>query len=535
MWFSQGKPAAERRDVEGAERANRIAVQTDVLKREGEAHEKRIAARTKNIDARTDVVKREGEANEKRIAAETRRIAIESDSLAFSLGVHRTFAFAAVLGFTTLALNYLARDSRIIMKWRMLRYLRSGAYSPGIASSTHETAFRSVPFVFGRTPQIIVGTSGVGKSELLLRAARSAAARRVGPAGISTPVIYWPLRSTPEHNLAPHGGSASDARVAPSVGLPSAAARLFREVGLPVHGSLIGTALARLGWMLLRLRVRSVDAELLLDHRARDRLMLCLTVLFDDVLPTLYAERLARGLSPHDAAAKMVVDEMHDLFSDERLGPAGGGMLFNLLVSKFVICGGDAGIVHCIAAASSSEIIKDLNSSNVAQEKRWAVIEITDPRPRPLISALEGAGYSGTDARRLVAVCGARLRWVMRAVRAGPLHLSARTLEGTLSASAKAQFSRLLQRVGEGGEGGAARVAALCSALDTVAAAGWPQLPATSPNSSPAYDAVLPRGVSVGQVAAVLFLRPGSQLGFQSKLHHDVWGRHGATLRRQWQ
>lgn len=531
---SRSNDVAARKD---AAEINRIVAKTEVAKLVGiatarrvAAETKRVAAETKRVTAETDIAWEIGRATVKRVAAEADSVELQTRILRFTSATKATVFGASVLLAAGLGLDVIAHDSRVFMKWRMLRRFRSGRSSPGLAAFVPKPAMRPLRLVVGQIPTLVVGQSGVGKSEILVRVAREADSKPPGSNGSRRPVVYWQLRSEPERALGPPGDKAAAVRVLPSLGLPSAAARLFREVGLPVRGSVVGGVLSRISDVLFRLRGNAVDAELRLDHRTRDRLLLCLDVLFDDVFPQLFAARIAEGMSPHDAAAVFIVDELHDLVENERLGPAGGSMLFRLIVNKIVTCGGDAGIARCVAAASSSDIIRDLNSSGFAQEKRWAVVDVTDPPPDASIDALVQAGFNDSDARRFVDFCGTRLRWVMHASRMGPQGLVISDFENAIKASALASFRQVLDGVGV--VSGKAGLVSICRVLDAVAATGWPQLPAAlASDLTPARGSYIPFPLSAGQLAPVLFLRPGSQLCFQSKVHRDLWLRQSSYLR----
>lgn len=231
-------------------------------------------------------------------------------------------------------------------------------------------------------------------------------------------------------------------------------------------------------------------------------------------------------MSPRDAAAVFVVDELHDLVENECLGPAGGSStFFRLIVSKFVTCGGKAGIVHCVAASSSSDIIRDLNGTGFAQEKRWTVWNVTDPPPDTSIVALVEAGFNASDARRFVDFCGTRLRWVMHASRMGPQGLVLSEYESAINASVFSSFRHVLDAVGA--VSGKAGLVSMCRVLDAVAATGWPQLD----DPEPARGSYIPFPLSASLLAPVLFLRPGDRLCFQSKVHRDLWLRQSAVLR----
>ena len=491
-----------------------------------------IRAETARIVADTEIAQAIGRAKLRRIAAETKRIAADMEGVKLHTRVHhatsasKATAFGASLLLAAgLLLDVFVHDSRFFMKWHMLRRFRIGRPSPGLAASVRRPVMRPALPVVGQTPTLLVGSSGIGKSEILVQVARNAEAKcpRWDKSGCR-PLVFWPLRGEPAGVLRPPD-KAGAARVQPSLGLPSAAARLFREVGLPARGSHVGGLLARISEVLFRLRGDSVDAELRLEYRTCDRLMLCLEVLFDDVFPQLYAARIAEGMSPHDAAAVFVVDELHDLVENERLGPAGGSRLFRLIVSKFITCGVGAGIVHCVAAASSSDIIRDLNGSGFAQEKRWAVFNVTDPPPDTSIAALVEAGFNDIDARRFVDFCGTRLRWVMHASRMGPQGLILSEYESTIQISALASFRQVLDVVGA--FSGRAGLVSICRVLDAVAATGWPP----PDDLAPARGSYIPFPLSAGQLAPVLFLRPGHRLCFQSKVHRDLWLRHSSALR----
>jgi len=259
------------------------------------------------------------------------------------------------------------------------------------------------------------------------------------------------------------------------------------------------------------------------------RLVDALQTLFS-VCAELRLERIAAGLSAHDAAPVLLFDEVQDLVKDARLKNAGGELIFHTLATLIIRFGVDSQAVRAVVAGSSAELDFSFNKTT-ASGNRWNYHDLADPAPDVVTAALVARGYTEADARAMVALCGTRLRLLSRPLEFGAADIGAADFLDGAAAAGRAAFVKVTRQLDE------PSAAELACVLDAVAACDAGRAPSAfaEEGARPALvrptTESLPAAARALDLASILYVDRSNQLHFQSVLHANVWAARSAEWR----
>ena len=415
------------------------------------------AAVTTRAAADTAAVTTRATAETARAAADTAAVTTRAAAVNISWALLASFSLWLVIDLYT-------HEDPDFIAFRVRRTLLASAL-PGPAAAPLELPVPQSPPPPSGLPLMLLGPTGCGKSTLLLRTARAAAAE-----GTPVVLVRWRLSESSKGDAA----SASE----PDAALTLASDALFQKIGFPTRRAWILSLLQ--GGVVIMGRKTRADIAL---PETRDRLCYALRVLFK-AAEDVQVERVAAGMPAFDAAPLLLFDEAHDLIKDNRLASAGGATVFRHLAKLIISYCVDSGTVRAIVAGSSVEL-KSAIAAAAPYGNRWCHYELGDPTPGVIIAALEARGYSGSDARAIVAECGTRLRLLQE-----PLQRDVRANVADFIAAKAAESDRALAALFGGlaatDEAALARALNLVAAFDAADAAGTqPTVPQPLQNELP--------------------------------------------------
>jgi hypothetical protein len=243
------------------------------------------------------------------------------------------------------------------------------------------------------------------------------------------------------------------------------------------------------------------------------------------VCAELRNERAAAGVPALDAAPVLLFDEVQDLIKDTRLKAEGGSDVFDALATLIVSYSVDRLDVRTVVAGSSAELDFAF-SETVARGNRWHYHDLADPAPGVVAAALVARGYAKTDAQAMIALCGTRLRLLMRPLTLGAAALGAATFLNEAAAAGRESFAKIYRQLDDSGAKELTRV------LDAVAACGDGDDQGALTLARPTKES-LPAVARAMDVAPILYVDRSSGLFFQSTLHANTWrGARGAFASR---
>lgn len=389
-----------------------------------------------------------------------------------------------------LALDVLLHDSTAVSRWRMRRRVQAQLLPPDNGSPSPQRLLHHPLEPASGEITMLVGPTGCGKSTLLGELARAAATG--APQSPKTPAILVQLK------MAHQKGAHDDT----SLTLEGAAQGVFRQIGFPSRGSL-------LGGLLSRGVVRSGgDVEAVVVPSSVRRLQTAFEMLFD-VMDEL------GSAAPADAPKPLLLlDDVHDLIRNDRLARAGGKLLFDVLGTLAVRYGVDQQSLRVVMAGSDNELAQGslLGGDGVV------VYSLADPEPATVREALTAGGrYSEADAAALVDLCGPRMRLLHKALNVAHPPPAAVLLDAVRQ-HAYGTLAAALDKAASCGQ--SAALAALLDDVEAAEASGqhpFPRLPAALP---PMFEGTVP--------SLILHRDSLGHLHFQSRAHRKVW----ADLRR---
>jgi hypothetical protein len=431
-------------------------------------------------------------------AAATMRLASADAAYNYSRAAAITAPF--FLG-ALLAADFYVHDSRGRIRRRMLRTLRA-CRLPLSVPIARPPLLRvpQPPLAPGFLLTMLLGPTGCGKSTLLDGLARDAAAGDAAAARPPAPVVLVKLRL---HSIGASSGGAYPPAHAKDL-MDSAAAQFYAQIGYPARRSVIGTVLAHGFTLKGSITQGELDAA---AFATSARLASALGMLFS-VCGDLQRERVAAGLSEHDAAPVLIFDDVHDLIKDARLAAAGGRLVFRTLATLLVAYGVDRKAVRAVVAGSSAELDFAFDATP-ARGNRWVHYTLRDPPPADVVRALVARGYAEADARDMVALCGTRLRSLDGPLTRGPAAVDAAHFLADASEKGRQDFVKFFAPLD------APAAAQLARVLDGVAASD-----AAGPGARPTKSALPP---SVGDFSNILYVDRGHGLYFQSPTHARTW------------
>ena len=464
----------------------------------------RAAAETSRAEA--DVF-----AAKSRAAADTSRAAAETTQK------YAAVVFPLVLGTALgalLAADYYFHESRGRIRREMLHKLR-GCRLPPTVSTARPLLLRTPqpPLVLGFRPRMLLGPTGCGKSTLLDCIARDAVEGDASAARPPAPAVLMKLRLPSSDPLIAAGGGAP---VSSRVLMDSAAGQFYSQIGYPRRRSYFGAALSRGFTLQGSFSKGELDAA---ASASSVRLVIALETLFS-VCAELQRERMATGMSAHDAAPVLIFDEVQDLIKDERLRDAGGQLVFRMLATLLVAYGVDRKAVRVVVAGSSAELDFAFDATT-AKGNRWRYYSLQDPLQADVVSALKGRGYSEDEAAAMVALCGTRLRLLEDPLTDGCAKLdAARFLEET-AVMGRQDFHKFFAQLDSSSGGQLARVLDGIAASDAAEARGSGC--AAGVDVQRPTKSALPQSMREVDFASILYVDRGRALFFQSPLHAHVW------------
>ena len=481
----------------GSSSSSVAAAEVAVLRARAAAEAARAEAdvAAKRALAAATTMRAEADAAAKRALLVERAAEAAGGDIARRLRAARALGVAAVIfaPLAWLARDYYVHESRTYIRRRMLQTLRECRLPPSVdAQRPPLLPAAQQPLTLGLLPTMLLGPTGCGKSTLLADLARTA----VAPSA-PAPTVFVRLRVPVSEGAAGPVGEGATL-------LDSAAAQFYEQIGYPRRRSFLGSVLSRGATVMGELTQVELAPE-------STRLIDALGLLFS-VCEELRFERVAAGISALDAAPVLLFDEVQDLIKDVRLKNAGGSLVFQTLATLIVAYGVDRGVVRVVAAGSSAELFFAFQATT-AKGNRWSVITLADPAHDTVEGALEARGYSRDEARKMIALCGTRMRLLREPLEKGPAACSAAVFVESVAASGCAAIESVFARLD------AESAARLARALDSVAAA---DAAGDARGARPTKEA-LPRCMHDADVSSALYVTPDRRLFFQSRAVARAW------------
>jgi len=404
----------------------------------------------------------------------------------------------------------------------MLRTLRSCRLPPSVpVTRALLLPVAQAPLTLGFLPTMLLGPTGCGKSTLLDCLARDAAAGDATAGRAPAPVVLVKLRLPTSDESSRTAGAPVDAKVL----MDSAAAQMYAQIGYPLRRSFVGAALARGFTLQGSFSQGELDAS---TTATSVRLVAALETLFS-VCAELQRERVAAGLSEHDAAPVLIFDEVQDLIKDARLKSAGGELIFCALATLIVAFGVDRKVVRAVVAGSSAELDFSFNATT-ARGNRWNYYDLADPAPDVVAAALVARGYTEADACAMVARCGTRLRLLSRPLELGAAKVGAAVFLDGAAAAGREAFEKVIRQLNASSAADLARVLDAVAACDAGRAPSAPANEGARPALARPTVASLPAAARALDVASILYVDRSSRLHFQSVLHANAWAARAAEM-----
>jgi len=444
-----------------------------------------LAAEVKLLEARAEATRKRGDAE----SAATRK---SGDAALLSTVVPLALGLSCA---SLLALDFYLHEARGHIRRRVVATLRSSTTRQLRRLSAQPAPLLPVPqprLPLGFLPTMLLGPTGSGKSTLLAELYRENAA--------VTPTTFLRLRM-PSSRTAVQLSSAE----VPHRLLDSLAREAFAQLGFPSRRAVVYTVTDRFK-----------SDKFQLSSPAGIRLCDALECLFQ-AMEELYYERVASGLTPDQAAPVLLLDEVQDLIKSSRLADVGGREVFDRVAQLLVAYCVDRRVVRAAVAGSSALLSVEFDRT-VASGSRWCHYELRDPEKGVVLAALAARGYAESDAHKLVALCGTRLRLLEPALKFGADMMDVHTLVSSHSEMATRHYADLFSEVTP------AEKAALCRVLDAAehVAAEVEMGQGVPLGSRPELGGDVSTAL-VLSASKVLYLHFGGSLSFQSALHRAVW------------
>ena len=506
--FSAARPPAEAPELLAA-KVKLLEAQTDASRTLAEAEAKRAEA-----EAAASRTRAEAEAAASRTRAEAEADALSADTFRHLLPIAASFSVAAFL-----AVDFYRHESGGHIRRRMLKALRARPSPPSGVTKAALLTPQPLPvpqsrLVLGLMPTMILGPTGCGKSTLLASLARESAAEK---AGVATPAVLVRMRLPSSQAPLPESivPNSPAAFFEPSSLMNSLAAQIFHQIGFPTRRAVVlGLPESLKAQVMARLGVHNA----VFTSPSSQRLCDAFRILFD-VLEQLCEERMLRyGLSREDAAPVLLLDEVHDLIKASRLVSVGGRDVFNTLAQLLVMYCVDRRSVRAAVAGSSALLSVEFDRT-VASGSRWSYYQLRDPEVETMLQALRDRGYEDSQARKLVKLCGTRLRLLepvlSRDVKALKKDAKVETVRGftdSCVAMASQHYRDLFRELDDASK----RI--LFDLLDRVEKAE------AGTGAPPTFTAKISEEL-VARSSKVLYLHLGGTFAFQSVLHRTVWKR----------
>ena len=491
----------------------RADTEVQVKLAEAEATRAELDAAHKRADAEVQFKRAEAEAARKRA---------DADAEAKNDAKHWWLALVASrsVGVLLFALDWFWHENEAWIKLRMEKQL--GACN---VPATAERAPRVLdvlplprpqPLVLGFIPSMVLGPTGCGKSTLLAKVAHDTA---TGADNAPAPTVLVRMRLPLSSDEGPKSGDAEGEQRRACVRLQAAAAQMYAQIGFPARRALLIEFLKWLQGGVLTLLHDQTYATKVEQGHVSERFACSLRALFE-VSETMFRARLAKGMDVRCAAPALLFDDVQDLIRDEQLARAGGKYIFDELATLLVAYAVDRQVVRAAVAGSSALLSIEFDKT-VATGARWTYYELPDPDEGAVLAALRKRGYSDTDARGMVALCGTRLRLLHKPLVDGPSLTSADEFIASMKRIAEGNLQNLF------GTASTADKALLASALDAALAA---EVDAAAPVMSVEEARFSSR---LAQAAStVLYVQLNHKLVFQSRLHAGAWRRMRAEIKR---
>ena len=508
-------PALDAADVE------RVRAEAAAVTKRADAE---AAAVTKRADAEAAVAAKRADAEAMRAHAEAavaaRRGDIEAAAARLERGrvLARTATRYVALGMLGagacyLYLDYLYHDDEPTMKERMKDRLRRCPVPSNALQvpSTAPFAVRQEPLTLTSKPTLLLGPTGCGKSSLLRKIARESASPPPGSSKPPAPTVLINIRVPTIDASKLREATQNDAE---AITLMNASAfRIWNAIGFPTRASWIS-----------RIRDLKVDMQGVSASISRapttDRLLMSLRLLFE-ACAELAREREKAGMSARDAACVVLIDEAQDLVKDQRLASVGGREVLRMLATLIVVHGVDMPSVRAVLAGSSALLAVELRDcSGLATASRVRLFELADPEPGHVRRRLEECGYTAEDAKRIVDLCGTRLRWLDELFDS-TLPRNVNAWLGNQRDAAKADIAGAFQSLPDDER------PIFASVLDRIAAEQQPHVAAGADPRTVNLDELkrlLPSiRISSAGLSQAAYLDKRYHLRFQSQLHRAVW------------
>lgn len=385
------------------------------------------------------------------------------------------------------ATDYIYHDYEPFIRWNMKQNLRK-CTTPSITSRLQPDALQAAgpPLRLSAMPTAVGGPIGVGKTEVLARAALEATSGdQPSPAVFVLCRFSYSYATEPE---PPHLAAERMAFVVQSV---------CPQIGYPTQSSLIGALLA-----LYKLLVDPSQAYAAALMQPANRLRAAFNTLFR-ACDELHQERLAAGVSPDAAPCRLLLDGVADLASDDGLKAVGGTAFFDDLAANLAEHGAYRKAVFA-AVSGNSEFAWGRPSSS---DPRWQHYEVEDPSREVVAADLERRGFSESQIRKMLDDFGTRMLLLKT-----PLACKASDRDNvssyvaTQSSPAASCFYRMLHALPQEARCSVVRAMDRLAAGETVVVKD------------------LPKDARLGcLLSRVLYLRADNTVTFQSRLQERVW------------
>ncbi|XRB02022.1 hypothetical protein NFJ02_13g13760 [Pycnococcus provasolii] len=487
----------------------KIQAEEEALRRrtDMEMEEKRAAVEALRRKTDVEVEEKRAAVEEKRAAVEEKRWSSVRSVAPLALGVSLAVGLAA---------DYYLHENPAYLKRRVLAALRATSTGPRVRAESVAQEYRlpsssRSPLSAGFVPTMLLGPTGCGKSTLLRDFAAAVTSGRQGGKP-RAPALLVRMRIPSRQPLHVAGESArvdpssrvEDAEAARSL-MDSTASQVYAQIGFPPRRSIMSELFEK------GVRLRSSVGDFEVNVATRARLVYALRLLFESA-ESLYFERVREGIAQEHAAPVVLFDEVQDLIKDDRLARAGGKYVFEYLGTLLVSYCVDRRVARGVVAGSSAMLSVEYDKT-VASGARWVHHYLDDPDEGAVMAQLTSRGYTASEARGMVELCGTRLRLLEKPLRDGVDVVDHATFMQSAIDLASSQYSDLFSALE------APDLELLGSFLDSVEE--------SESNGGAAAVRVnlrnLPRRLRDLDLSKVLYLRYNRTFVFQSRLHRNVW------------
>ncbi len=379
--------------------ASKIEAEIEAMKAEGKIEIESMTVKFYAEKAKSEAEKAKSEAEKAKINAD------EEWEKKYGFVKYIPAAAAGVIGLV-LVTQYIFRDSKTFIKWRMKYHIRRGDTVPEIlvTSSTPSYFFsrnvtQQMP-ALSQVPIFLIGPTGCGKSTALHEYAVSLIESH-------TPTVLINLRKNQRNN----DNNASGLTGSGVVQLEKLAESVCERTFYPYHRSFLHNLLSNVKFAKHGATVDGKDlfpSQYFLVDRAFETLFECLREISKETSKENIM-RLRRG-DPVRTAPVLLIDEVHDLIKDSRLAKVGGNELFERIGTLLTGDCVDAKRFHAILASSSNQMVNQFANRKMLVNPKSEIFEMDDFDHSVVSARLREIGYSESDVNEILNVAGTRLR-----------------------------------------------------------------------------------------------------------------------------